>query len=228
MHERDCLCPLDVIGQLVDEHDIDVLLIAGDLFDHARVSDVLVISTFAKLAKIGCEVVLLPGNHDVHDSTAVYARHRAAIEHSGVRFFDTVGGNTHDVANGALRIWSRCMEEHTPEFVPLAGPPSHPSDRWFVVAGHGHFAPDNSESHRSSRITVQDLDMAGADYVALGHWHVTTDLRTRGSTALAWYSGAPLFGHGAGNVLLVDFVEGEPVRVQTVGILDHPAAFCIQ
>ena len=225
-HRPDCQCPIEVITHLVREHQVDVVIIAGDLFDHGRVSAELVESTFERLAAITADVVLLPGNHDVHDDTALYRRHRRTIDAAGVRFFDSIAGDAHDVAGGSLRIWARSMEDHSPNYVPLAGVPDHPGDRWYIVAGHGHFAPDGSDEHRSSRITVDHIDATGADYVALGHWHVTTDLATRGATTPAWYCGAPTFGYGAGRVLLVDFAPGQSVNVQPIEILDHPAASC--
>ncbi len=221
-HQPDCLCPLDMISDLVVEHVIDVVVIAGDLFDHGRVSDELVTSTFQRLAKLPCDVVLLPGNHDVYDTTsALYRRHRPAIDAAKVKFFDEPAGKFFDVASDALRIWARAMEEHSPEFRPLDGSPSHPEDRWFVVAGHGHFAPDGTETHRSSRIDVGDIDATGADYVALGHWHVTTDLGQRGTVVPAWYPGTPAFGHGAGNMLIVSFTPGEAVQVRPVDVLEN-------
>jgi DNA repair exonuclease SbcCD nuclease subunit len=73
---------------------------------------------------------------------------------------------------------------------------------------------------------VDDIDATGADYVALGHWHVTTDLSQSGVATPAWYSGAPMFGYGAGRMLLVDLEAGEPPRVQTIDVLDHPATTC--
>jgi hypothetical protein len=118
------------------------------------------------------------------------------------------------------------MEEHTPQYQPLTGAPPHPGDRWYVVAGHGHFAPEGNSAYRSSPIAVDDIESTDADYVALGHWHVTTDLSTRGVHRPAWYPGAPLFGFGAGNMLLVDLVPGGPPHVRPVEVLEHPAARC--
>ena len=100
------------------------------------------------------------------------------------------------------------MDDHAPHFEPLAAVPPHPGDRWLVAAAHGHFVPDEgADRHRSSRIGVADVEATGADYVALGHWHVTTDLAENGVATPAWYSGAPMFGFGAGNMLLVDRVD---------------------
>ena len=71
-----------------------------------------------------------------------------------------------------------------------------------------------------------DRNGTDADYVALGHWHVNTDLSTRGVTKPAWYSGAPMFGYGAGRMLLVDLVPGEAPLVRSLDVLDHPASRC--
>lgn len=227
LHRDECVCPVHVLGHLVDEHDVDVVLIVGDLFEHARVSHALVDEVFAELARIGADVVLLPGNHDVHDDTAVYRRQRATVDESGVHFLDDPHGAWIDVASGALRIWARAMEEHSPRYEPLAGVLAHPRDRWFVAAAHGHFVPTlDLEKHRSSRFCLADVDATGADYVALGHWHVTTDLTEKGATTPAWYSGAPMFGHGARHVLLVDLVPGDGPSVRAIDVLDHPASRC--
>ena len=215
------------MAHLVAEHAVDVLLIVGDLFEHARVSDQLVASTFAGLAGINAEVALLPGNHDVYDETTVYRRQRADVDASGVRFYDDPDGQAYDFADGAVRIWARAMDDHSPRFAPLGAVPPHPRDRWFVAAAHGHFVTSMADdAHRSSRVTIDDIDATGADYVALGHWHLMTDLSHSGVATPAWYSGAPMFGYGAGRMLLVDLVPGEGPRVQPVDVLDHPATTC--
>ena len=225
-HAEECICPIDVMVELVRDHSVDVLLIVGDLFDHARVSESLVARTFERLADVQAEVVLLPGNHDQYDHTAVTKRQRGAIDRAHVHFFDDLNGTVVDVADGALRLWARAMEEHTPSFLPLDGAPAHPGDRWYIAAAHGHYVDPGGDVHRSSRLTAAEIDAVGADYVALGHWHVTTDLSARGVSTPAWYSGAPLFGHGAGRMLLVDLVPGCGPKVTQVPVLDHAAGQC--
>lgn len=225
-HAEHCICPIDVLAHLVDEHAIDVVLIVGDLFDHARIPGSLVEATFARLGEINAEVALITGNHDVFDETNLYRRHREIVDASGVVFFDELHGRTHDLAGGALRVWARAMAEHAPSFEPLLQAPAHPLDRWYVAAAHGHFTPPDGDPYRSSRITIEDIEATDADYVALGHWHVTTDLSTRGVTRPAWYSGAPLFGYAAGNILSIELTDGEPVVVRPIDVLDHHATRC--
>jgi len=227
LHQDECICPIDVIAHVVDEHAVDVVLIVGDLFEHARVSHELVSATFDRLSRVDAEVALLPGNHDVYDATNVYNRQRDVVDSSGVHFFDDPNGSTVDFADGALRVWARAMTDHVPANTPLATVPPHPGDRWFIAAAHGHFVPSmTDEMHRSSRFTISDVDATNADYVALGHWHVTTNLADSGVRTPAWYSGAPLFGHGAGNMLLVDFAPDAAPAVRRIDVLDHPASSC--
>ena len=229
LHTHECLCPVGVIESIVDAEQVDVVLIAGDLFDHARVSEELVVTTLSRLGALRADVALLPGNHDVFDDIAVYRRHRGELEASSIHFFDEPAGRIADLADGALRIWARAMEAHTPHNHPLADPPPHPGDRWFVAAAHGHFVESPiDDAHRSSRISIESIEATAADYVALGHWHVTTDLSARGVRRPAWYPGAPLFGYGAGQMLLIDFVPGVGPVVRPVPVLNHAASRCIE
>ena len=227
LHHDECVCPIDVVRAAAEEHDVDVILIVGDLFEHARVSRELVTETFGRLGRMPVEVALVPGNHDVYDESTVYRRQRDDLEASGVRFFDDPAGQAFDFADDRLRIWARAMQDHSPRFTPLTDVPPHPGDRWYIAAAHGHFvASSTNDQHRSSRISTHDLEQSSADYVALGHWHVTTDLASRGVSKPAWYSGAPMFGHGAGRMLLVDLVPGSAPRVTPFDVLDHAASSC--
>lgn len=225
-HAPGCVCPVEVMGHLVKEHAVDLLLIAGDLFDHARIPADHVEDVFTRLEAIDAEVALLPGNHDVHDQTALYRRHRDVVDRTGIHFFDRLEGSSADLVGGAIRMWARAMDDHHPRYQPLVGAPAHPGDRWYVVAGHGHFNRTADDAHRSSPITVEHIDATGADYVALGHWHLTTDLAPLGVSTPAWYCGSPMFGHGSRHMLLVDLIPGRPVSVRPIDVLDHPASRC--
>ena len=55
--------------------EVDLVLIAGDLFDHNRVGDEAVEFVRAELARLSQPVVILPGNHDVLRANAIYDRH---------------------------------------------------------------------------------------------------------------------------------------------------------
>lgn len=211
-----CLCPLLAVEQAARAHDVDAILLAGDLFDHARLKADVVERAFDLLAAMPVPTVLLAGNHDVHDDTSLYLRHAEAFERSGVVFLD---GET-SLLDGKVRLWGRAMREHEPRFRPLANPPLPPADQhaWYVVMAHGHHMPEPEAAAglRSSPITAGDIAATGSHYVALGHWHVTTDVSA--GAVSAWYSGSPFGFLKPGNVLVVDLHPATGVNVAPVRV----------
>ena len=67
------------------ERGVDIVLIAGDLFDSSRVSDEAVAFVVAELARVGRPVVVIPGNHDCVDEQSIY--HRADLRAAGPHVF---------------------------------------------------------------------------------------------------------------------------------------------
>ena len=63
-------------GRVIDianERDADMLLIVGDLFDSARVTEEGLAFAFGTIARAQMPVVMIPGNHDAHDERSIYA-----------------------------------------------------------------------------------------------------------------------------------------------------------
>ena len=209
-HHDVCQCPIHALVNAVERYAVDVLMVAGDLFDHGRLSADTVAMTLDLLAAANVPVVIIPGNHDVHDEASLWERCRPQVDRSGVLLLDQHAGTTLDLFGGALRIWGKAMAEHEPGYRPLADVPIRPDDGWFVVAGHGHLNLTAEDRHRSSPITHEEIGETGADYVALGHWHVTTDASHNGVTA--WYPGTPMGKPGNSTAALVTF--GSEIRVE--------------
>ncbi len=190
-HRDDCLCPLLALEATVATDRPDVVIVAGDLFDHQRVDDDLVDEVLHRLAVLHPVCVLLNGNHDLHDGRSLYG----AAGRPGLVFLDGSAGSLAALDDAPVAVWGRAMDDHHRGFRPLVGVPERPDDdRWWVVVGHGHHEPDLAGGHRSSPIAPDDIAATAADYVALGHWHVRTDVSVGDVTA--WYSGAP-HGYGA-------------------------------
>lgn len=224
-HLDQCLCDLLAIDRLAHHHEVDGVIVAGDLFDHARVEEDLVAEVFRRLDKLPGECVLLVGNHDVHDDRSIYRRYEHVVRSSSVHFVDEHDGAEARLFDGSVHLWGRAMPEHSSAYRPLHGVAPRPADEaWYVVLGHGHhIGPGRPEDqHRSSVITDADVLATAADYVALGHHHVTTDVSVDQVTA--WYSGAPS-GYGGGQALVVDFCPDDGVSVTEIGV-EHPAAGC--
>ena len=207
-----------VFQRIVDQalaDQADLLLIAGDLFDHNRVPDDTVAFVLAELNRFQRPVVILPGNHDALRTNAIYDRHDFTAAASHVRVIRELNGEIIDFPELDTRVWGRAMEEHEPTFQPLAHIPARDQARWCLALGHGFFYPDRQRPDRSSPIFADEIRDSGWDYIALGHQHIQTDV-SQGGVA-AYYSGAPMVdGRGDepdNSVLRVDLSEEHGVRV---------------
>jgi DNA repair exonuclease SbcCD nuclease subunit len=216
-HDNPCLCGLLAIEEAVATHEPDVLLVVGDLFDNGRVKEPLVSEVLRRLGKLPTPVVLLPGNHDVHDDGSLYLRYEHLVLDAGIHLIGEHGGEVLDQLDG-IRFWGRAMPEHSPSFQPLGGAPEpgevRENDAWYVVLAHGHYVPDPKAEFRSSLITPPEIERTGADYVALGHWHHTFNASAGDVTA--WYSGSPIEHAGTRNMLVIELDPDTGVNVSTV------------
>lgn len=177
---------------------VDLLLIAGDLFDHNRVSDDTVRFVQAELDRLRQPVVILPGNHDCLTTNAIYDRHHFLAPH--VHVIRELDGETVAFPQLEAVVWGRAMEEHEPAFQPLAHIPSRDDTQWCLAMGHGFFFEQRQPPDRSSPIFADEVRDTGWDYVALGHHHLQADVSQ--DRVAAYYAGAP------GTVLRVDFSDG--------------------
>ena len=200
---------------------VDLVLIAGDLFDHNRVPEETVAFARAELHRLRQPVVILPGNHDTLYTGALHDRHDLAAGSRHVHVIRQLEGETIDFPDLHLLVWGRAMDEHVPEFRPLANIPARDTRRWCIAMAHGFFFAERQRPDRSSPIFADEIRGTGWDYVALGHQHVQMDVSQGAVTA--YYPGAPgpeYGGAGAeGSVLRIDLSVEDGVRVQPRSII---------
>ena len=181
-----------VFHQVVDRalsDDVDLVLIAGDLFDHNRPSGETVAFVRAELARLRQPVVLLPGNHDCLEANGVHARHDFMAGASHVHVIRQLDGEVVEFPELDAIVWGRGMREHVPSFQPLGHIPPRDAGRWSLAMAHGFFYEERQRPERSSPIFADQIRDTGWDYVALGHHHLQADVSQRG--VAAWYAGAP-------------------------------------
>ena len=173
--------------------EADLFLIVGDLFDHGRVPEEDFHFVREQLGRLACPVILLPGNHDVHDETSVW--HRIEFDDAGshngghVHLLLETDGDCLEFEDIGVRVWGRAMQEHAPENVPLEGVPPRHGDMWNVGLAHGQVVEERI-GWASSQITHDEIRDSGFDYLALGHIHVWGDV-SQGTTK-ACYPGSPV------------------------------------
>ena len=167
----------------------DVVLFAGDVFEHNRLPQELLGRAARLFEDAGVPVVILPGNHDPAIAQSVYRSGPvAAVEHVHVI------GVTHDQAvmfpELQLEIWGHAHRGYG-DMAPLRAPRQR-STRWQIAMAHGHYEPrpDRDKPLQPAwLIGDDDIDATGADYVALGHWNRA--VRVGNAKVPAYYSGSP-------------------------------------
>ena len=185
----------------------DVVLFAGDVFEHNRLPPELVGRAARLFGDAGLPVVILPGNHDPAIETSVW-RSDALAGLANVH----VIGVTHDQAvlfpKLDLEIWGHAHRGYG-DMAPLRQPRPR-STRWQIAMAHGHYTPRPNRAkplQPAWLIGDDDIEATGADYVALGHWNRA--VRVGNAKVPAYYSGSPLLAHSVNVIRLT--VGGEVV-----------------
>jgi DNA repair protein SbcD/Mre11 len=195
---------------LAIQENVDLLVIAGDLFDSNRPAGDVVDFAIQELRRAGRPIVMVPGNHDCLNTQSIYHRVNVPAACTNLLLISHPAGEQHQLSEHSLVLWGRGMIEHEPTFHPLAGIPRPEGDAWHIALGHGFFMEDDVPSYRSSPIFAGEIRASGWDYIALGHCHAFADVSQGPVTA--YYSGAPGFfpgAHGAdGHVALIQFEAG--------------------
>jgi exonuclease SbcD len=188
--------------------DVDLLIIAGDLFDSNRPGHDAIDFAIQEIRRAGRPVLMIPGNHDCLSAQSVYHRVNLPSACPNLLFITHAAGELHQLPEHNLVLWGRGMVEHEPAYHPLAGLPPRQSAAWHLALGHGFFMEDDVASYRSSPIYASEIRASGWDYIALGHCHAFADVSQ--ATVKAFFSGAPGFSPGAqGNDGYVALIQCE-------------------
>ena len=183
----------------------DALLIAGDVFDNARISDAVLEFFVSEMARAAVPAIILPGNHDLYDAASLYLRSPFAAASENLHVISGTRGEVLTFPHLTLDVWGRAMDAHTPAFRPLAGIPLERNGHWRVAIAHGHYHyPDDTEE-RSSPIHPHEIADAACDYIALGHWERFEDVSQNGVTA--YYSGSPMGAASERGQVAVNMVD---------------------
>ena len=191
---------------LAIEEPVDLVLIAGDLFDAvaaARAHVGVAAQELRRLGDAGIPVCVIAGNHDpLGEGSAGVWRDLATAAPAVTVFGPSLQARVFPELD--LTVVGRSCQRHLTSDSPLQGLPVSRTTRFVVALAHGSVQrPDLAAQF--GQITREEIGRSGVDYVALGDWHSTRDVGHGGVTA--WYSGAPemidLDEPDSGNVCLV-------------------------
>jgi exonuclease SbcD len=206
---------------------VDLVLIAGDLFDsnvQPRRSVERAAAQLKRLVDARIRIVIAPGTHDLFDRASIYRAYdlaalAGAVGSDLVTVLDPEHPEIHLKALD-LVVHGRCFATKRAPTSPLAGLDVSKDERatWHVGLLHAALAIEGRTDGDDVVITSDEIAASHLDYLALGHWHSTTKGRA-GRTTYA-YSGAPepvaMNQDRAGNVLLVGLDATDGRKTVTV------------
>ena len=102
-----------VVDGVIEER-CDLFLIVGDLFDNARVPDSDFEFVRTQLKRLDIPVILIPGNHDLHDEKSLWTKFDWSSLNSNIHPIKAVNGETIYLSELNVRLWGRAMTDHAP------------------------------------------------------------------------------------------------------------------
>ena len=179
---------------------VDLVLIAGDLFDsnvQPRRSVERVAAQLERLATGRIRTVIVPGTHDVYDRSSIYRVYDIKALAGSTPDDDWVTVLTPELPR--IHLPSCDVVVHGPVFATKRAPHSPLRDldvaahrstaTWQVGIVHGSIAIPGKTDRDDVVITTEEVGASGLDYLALGHWHSARQAKN-GATTYA-YAGAP-------------------------------------
>ena len=206
---------------------VDLVLIAGDLFDsnvQPKRSVERAASQLQRLVEARIRLVIAPGTHDVFDRASIYRAYdlpamAGAVGSDLVTVLDPDHPDVHLRSLDAV-VHGRCFATKRAPHSPLDGLDTSKDDRatWHIGLLHAALAIEGKTDGDDVVVTNDEIAATHLDYLALGHWH-STQKGKAGRTSWA-YSGAPepvaMDQDGAGNVLVVSLEEADGRKRVTV------------
>ncbi|HEY8800418.1 MAG TPA: DNA repair exonuclease, partial [Candidatus Limnocylindrales bacterium] len=174
---------------------VDIVLIAGDLFDsntQPRRSVERVAAELKRLVAAKIRTVVIPGTHDVYDRSSLYRVYDLAAMAGSTVDDDLVTVLTPDRPSVHLKACDVVV--HGPVFATKRAPYSPLRDlkvtsgevaTWNVGMVHGSLAIPDRTDRDEVVVTRAEIEASGLDYLALGHWHSAQQGKA-GSTTYAY------------------------------------------
>lgn len=184
---RDQRIALTKIADIAIEREVDLVLIAGDLFD-TRDPDPTdleaVTKELTRLTGAGKRVYAIPGNHDYISSSSFWRQ----MPSCGVHVFTETEWDTVIVDDLGISVSGAAFHKTKSERRAFDGL-SVPDDMPALVLAHGSYESFEGQLEKYHPFSAGELSSTRAAYVALGHYHRFNPISADGTTAC--YPGTP-------------------------------------
>ena len=179
---------LEVFKNIIDlaiDENIEVLLIAGDVFDNLTVNKNTLFFISDQIRRIkSIKVFISPGNHDPYNEKSFYSMinwpENVYIFKGDMEFKEVKELN--------LIVWGAGFRNNY-ENKTLLRRINIDNDKINIMLLHGEITSSNSKNEYNP-IYINDIYNSNIDYIALGHRHKFSGILKEGMTTYA-YSGCP-------------------------------------
>ena len=171
------------LANYVNTHGIDLVLLAGDLFDSGSAFRDTREQLAAALGQMEARVFIAPGNHDHVHPRSPYI---ATSWPDNVHIFTTPRWEQVELPGLNCVVHGRAFDGPHLERSPLAGLTIPRDGRIHLLCLHGEVGREG----RYGPIAPSELAACGAHYAALGHVHACSGLQREGEVYWA-YPGCP-------------------------------------
>ncbi|MDO4608242.1 MAG: exonuclease SbcCD subunit D [Clostridia bacterium] len=178
------LITFENIIKAAKQNDVDIMLIAGDLFNSNNIEKSFINRVFDCMASIpDVKIVIAAGNHDPLSFNSPYKTNALP---NNVFVLDTKDCFV-EFADLNTRVYGKSFKE---VYMQGASSFSIKPDADFInlMCIHGELRSDLGSDYNS--ITNSFIENCGMDYIALGHVHKRSDISKAGCTYFA-YCGCP-------------------------------------
>lgn len=172
------------LANYVDQQGVDVVLLAGDLFDGAATYRDTVETLIDALARMRARVFIAPGNHDPYAARSPYAALRWP---ENVHIFRSRAIERVELPELSCAVYGAAFTDASQETSLLAGFTAPDDGLTHLMVLHADL---NAAEARYDPITREEIAASNLDYLALGHTHRASGVQTAGKTAYA-YPGCP-------------------------------------
>ncbi|NLV51141.1 MAG: DNA repair exonuclease [Clostridiales bacterium] len=170
------------ISELFNAEKADIMLLSGDLLDSERSYAETGEALCAFCADIAAPVFIAPGNHDYYCASSPYARLRFP---QNVHIFKNTAIESVALPELNCTVWGAGFSSRSAP--PLVTDFKAGGDGFNIMVMHGAAGDPFSDYNP---ISEADIAASGLDYLALGHVHSYSGIRTSGKTSWA-YPGCP-------------------------------------
>ena len=143
----------------------DLVLIAGDLFDHSFVTRETMALLSREFAEMSCPVVIAPGNHDWYDENGPWAQ---VMLSENVYVFSTETLSRFSFDALQCDVYGYAFTSPEMRHCPLKESRVPDDGRIHLALCHGDLGVADSAY---APLTKDDITAFGADFTALGHIH---------------------------------------------------------